>query len=579
MKIEELLRNLELPKKYYDSNFDMSEKYAEEAKIFIDSLKCIDGAEFKNANKESQIKEEFAALVSAADKNAKKILNVLKYYQGADLKSAQEEFDSLLNFLQPYLFWSTIDDWVSVEYKTKKKWTSFRTTRGHAFFRVRGVKERTDKIQNNPDELFHIPLSKRNLTNNERFSIAGFPSLYLSTMLPLAWQESGYPQKYYYSEYQYLKLDGRDRNFDDEFVFLALYSPREICNWGIAEKYNDFELWLTVAVKCLMMYPLVLACSFVNHSGKGAYKQEYVVPQMLMQWVLRNKEIVQGISYFTCVDISMMPSEYCAYNVVIPAMEPYDIKKYSQRLRDEFIWTKPQYFELPLLDTEENKDDRKIIYQFIDRIGKKYRMGLPDTFREYFYEIERVCVCLYHLMLSGSDSDIQMIVHTLNLINVAYLQIKKQSIEELIKVAKEKNTFLTSDAFEKCSEELIMISNEFLIDDHKTNSIATIIDKYRNTIWNDYHHESLIDIATREGEPTNIIEKWCHEHNLIYKKHILNEQDADILGKTLDNVITPVIFRRNSVSIYDKKEYEPIDYFKENFDPYLYGKDILENRK
>ena len=575
MKIEELLRNLELPRKYYNSNFDMSEKYAEEANIFIDSLKCIDGAEFKNVNKENQIKEEFAALVSAAEKNTKKILNVLKYYQGADLKKAQEEFDSLLEFLQPYLFWATIDDRVSVEYETKKVWTSFRTTRGHVFFRVRGVKEKTDRIQNNPDELFHIPLSKRNLTNNERFSIAGFPSLYLSTMLPLAWQESGYPQKYYYSEYQYLKLDGRDRNFDDEFVFLALYSPREICNWGIAEKHNNFELWLTVVVKCLMMYPLVMACSFVNHSGKGAYKQEYVVPQMLMQWVLRNKEIVQGISYFTCVDISMMPSEYCAYNVVIPAMKPYDIKKYSQRLRDEFTWTKPQYFELPLLDAEENKDDRKAIYQFIDRIRKTYRMGLPDTFREYFHEIERVCICLYHLMLSGSDSDIQMIVHTLNLMNVSYLQIKKQSIEELIKVAKEKNTFLTSDAFAKCAEELRMISHEFLMEDYKTDCIGTIIDRYRNTIWNDYHHDSVIDIAIREGESTNTIEKWCHEHNLIYRKHILNDQDSEALGKALNDIITPVIFRRGSVSIYDKKEYEPVDYFKENFDPNIYGKDLL----
>lgn len=41
--------------------------------------------------------------------------------------------------------------------------------------------------------LFHIPLSKRACSNNERFSLVGFPSLYLSTMLPLAWQECGYP--------------------------------------------------------------------------------------------------------------------------------------------------------------------------------------------------------------------------------------------------------------------------------------------------------------------------------------------------------------------------------------------------
>ena len=31
MPIEEFLKSLELPKKYYDSNFDISEKYAEEA--------------------------------------------------------------------------------------------------------------------------------------------------------------------------------------------------------------------------------------------------------------------------------------------------------------------------------------------------------------------------------------------------------------------------------------------------------------------------------------------------------------------------------------------------------------------
>ena len=114
-----------------------------------------------------------------------------------------------------------------------------------------------------------------------------------------------------------------------------------------------------------MMYPLVMACAFVNHSGKGAYKQEYIIPQMLMQWVQRNIDSVQGISYFTCVDMKMMPSEYCAYDIVIPALAPYDDKKYSQKLRDEFTWTKPRYFEIPLLDTNANKEDRHIIYDYI----------------------------------------------------------------------------------------------------------------------------------------------------------------------------------------------------------------------
>lgn len=575
MNIEDLLKSLELPKKYYDSNFDISEKYAEEAKIFIEGIGKIDGAEFADKDKQEQIQEKFKLLIPIAEENVCRILDVFKYYEGSDPKRAQEEFDAMMDSLASVIFISTIDDWNSVDTSKGKMLTSFRMTRGTKFYRVRGVKEKSDDIENNPDELFHIPLSKKALTNNERFSLAGFPSLYLATMLPLAWQESGYPQKYYYSEYQYLNNASAERKMEDELQILALYSPREIFNWGISIKHNDFQLWLDIIYRCMMMYPLVMACSFVNHSGKGTYKQEYVIPQMLMQWVQRNNETVQGISYFTCVDISMMPSEYCAYNIVIPALKPYDAKKYSQRLRDEFIWTVPQYFEIPLFNVEDNKDDRKLIYEFINKIRNFYKMGLPDSFRSYLDDIERVCVCLYHLMQSGSDSDMQMIIHTLNLINVSHQQIKVQSIEKIIEAGKKSNMFLSEDDFETAILRLKEISQEFLVADRKINNIAVIIDKYRNTVWNDYPHESVLEIVFRKGENTQEIETWCREHHLLYDKHILSNDDSQKLGKPVSEIITPLVIRLNSISIYDKVEYQPVDYIREGFDPSLHGNEII----
>lgn len=575
MNIEDLLKSLELPKKYYDSNFDISEKYAEEAKIFIEGIGKIDGAEFADKDQQEQIQEKFKLLIPIAEENVCRILDVFKYYEGSDPKRAQEEFDAMMDSLASVIFISTIDDWNSVDTSKGKMLTSFRMTRGTKFYRVRGVKEKSDDIENNPDELFHIPLSKKALTNNERFSLAGFPSLYLATMLPLAWQESGYPQKYYYSEYQYLNNASAERKMEDELQILALYSPREIFNWGISIKHNDFQLWLDIIYRCMMMYPLVMACSFVNHSGKGTYKQEYVIPQMLMQWVQRNNETVQGISYFTCVDISMMPSEYCAYNIVIPALKPYDAKKYSQRLRDEFIWTVPQYFEIPLFNVEDNKDDRKLIYEFINKIRNFYKMGLPDSFRSYLDDIERVCVCLYHLMQSGSDSDMQMIIHTLNLINVSHQQIKVQSIEKIIEAGKKSNMFLSEDDFETAILRLKEISQEFLVADRKINNIAVIIDKYRNTVWNDYPHESVLEIVFRKGENTQEIETWCREHHLLYDKHILSNDDSQKLGKPVSEIITPLVIRLNSISIYDKVEYQPVDYIREGFDPSLHGNEII----
>jgi hypothetical protein len=354
-KIENLMRKIALPKRYFNNDFIISDKFREETDTFVSLLRQCNGKEF-NADKEAKIKQKVPEICDTAKLNIDSVLNIIKQYENADLKTAQEEFDILMSRIKDDIFISSIDDHVQITTEDQTFRTSFRTTSGYRYFRVRPVEYESFNISQNADELFHIPLSKRAYTNNERFSLAGFPSLYLSTMLPLAWQECGYPQKYYYSEYQYERSYGSTYEnclFEKELRFLSLYSPDEICNWGTSVKYNDFDLWIEVVTKYLKSYPLILACSFVNQSGKVPYKQEYIIPQMLMQWVQRNNLTVQGISYFTCIDTSMWPSQWCAYNIVIPAVAPYDDKMYSNILRDKFCWTVPQLFTL-------NYKDRKL---------------------------------------------------------------------------------------------------------------------------------------------------------------------------------------------------------------------------
>ena len=163
-----------------------------------------------------------------------------------------------MDLLDTDIFISLIDDWVHFDYNNSSFNTGFRMGHGNQFFRVRAVEAESSDIQKNADELFHVPLSKRAYTSNERFSLVGFPSLYLATMLPLAWQESGCPKKYYYSEYQYTGFNPTERSFDNELKFLSLYSPKEIADWGIAFKHNNFEAWLEIITRHLKTYPLVL---------------------------------------------------------------------------------------------------------------------------------------------------------------------------------------------------------------------------------------------------------------------------------------------------------------------------------
>lgn len=595
IRIEDFLRYTNLPKGYFDVNFEISDKYKEEKEAYLKLLKLVDGSEFETW-KQEQIRLKIDELLPELEKNFDTISLIFKYYEGANLKGVQEELDEMMNRLNDDLFIATIDDWVSFSTDEGDKWTKLRETPRDKFYRVRGVESVNTDIQNNPNELFHIPLSKKAFTNNERFSIAGFPSLYLSSMLPLAWQECGYPPKYYYSEFQYEKLCSvENRDLEKELKFLALYSPYEIYVWGSALKYNKFEWWLEVISRYIKQYPLILACSFVNHSGKVSYKQEYIVPQMLMQWVQRNPDKVQGISYFTCVDISMMPSRWCAYNVVIPAQPPYDEKKYSIKLKEDFCWSRPKYYEVPIIDSSANKNDRETLYKFIGKIKDVIRkLYMPTVYREYLDEILEACTYLYNMLLRGKSTDMQLLIHCMNLLNRYYNKITKQSVEQLIlNVDKDKlhDPYLMD--FDEVTNKLKEIVDEFTQNDKDCKGVCAIIEKYRNTIWNDIHCGSVINILYTEKDCLDDVLAWFHENHIIHSTMKLQSDESSVkyiksvcaeIGISVDElwgthvendeymevhmheIKSPIFIRSNDISIYSPAGTKSYDYLKIGFD-------------
>lgn len=597
LRIEDFLREIDLPKRYYDVDFDISEKFLEEASICMKQLALIDGNEFEDQDKQEIIKREINQVINEIDQNFKSVINIFKYYENSDLKAAQEELDAMMCRLADDIFISTIDDWLKLPSEDGDIWTYFRITPGRKFFRVRQVDDKNSVIADNPDELFHIPLTKKALTNNERFSLAGFPGLYLSTMLPLAWQETGYPKKYYFSEFEYERMtfERRDKNDKEELRFLALYSPIEICNWGVSEKYSHFCLWFNVIKRYLRQYPIILACAFVNHSGKGTYKQEYVIPQMLMQWVQRNSSIMQGISYFTCIDQSRFASVWCAYDIVIPAMKPFDDKKYSQKLRDDFCWTKPKYYEIPVIDCVNNKSDRETLHNYI----KELRMALgnqffPDSYKNSLRDIMDLCCCVYELLERGSSMDMQVMIHVFSVINNLVVKLKLNHIEDLI--GNEKMDHLPDYAkgeIDEINDLFRKLIAKFVMNDRKNKGISAIIDKYRDTIWNDFHSNPNILVYCSETDDVDSIISWLHENHLIHYVNILKKGssavkqlkiicqeigvefetlwncpvgDEDWINENTDKMKTPIFVRANDISIYSPDDAKIYDFIYCGFD-------------
>lgn len=606
LKLEDLMQQITLPKHYFSNTFSISEKFHEESEAFLSLLNEYNGYGFDD-DKKSVISEKMLEVRKIATQVANFIEDIFCCYEKSDYKKSQELMDDLMKLLEEDLFYGSIDDCVNIKGGGRNGYTRFRLGSGYRFFRVRPVDYESLSIQQNADELFHIPMCKRAFSNNERFSLAGFPSLYLATMLPLAWQECGYPQKYYYSEYQYkynIEQSTGKRLFEKEFKFLMLYSPDEIVAWGISIKHNDFELWLEVIGRYLKSYPLILACSFVNQSGKGPYKQEYIIPQMLMQWVQRNNSKVQGIEYFTCVDTSMWTSKWCAYNIVIPAVEPYDDKKYSLPLRENFCWSLPHFYSVPVVNQKYNEADREFVYNLLSEIRSATgRYRFPDKYRDILTRIINICGCLMILLENKNGVDMQLVLHVLNSLaenigDIKRLQLKTNIEEEMMQ---QKDLFMVGDA---CLEDMCRtfknILHALLCDGGKGQNIEQIIDKYQQMCWNYLHPHSEVLILYSDVSETVEPIKWFYENHILhniqkigsgdeainYLKRVASEakitmdellgtkvESDDWLKENISSIRTPIFVKCNDVSIFSEPGTQIYEFVSDGFD-----KDILTDK-
>ena len=91
--------------------------------------------------------------------NFDRLHKILNSYNNADMSAAQTQFNDLMSNLKENLFIQNI----------------YWPQRDGNFYRVRAS---TNEKLSKPEDLFHIPYSKRHLASNERYSMAGHPSFY-----------------------------------------------------------------------------------------------------------------------------------------------------------------------------------------------------------------------------------------------------------------------------------------------------------------------------------------------------------------------------------------------------------------
>ena len=198
-------------------------------------------------------------------------------------------------------------------------------------------------------------------------------------------------------------------------------------------------------------------------------------------------------------------------------------------------------------------------------------------------------------MDNGDTADMRFIIHTIEMMDRFYETIYNYDINDMIEEWRSKVPEYEKEKFEQDIVPIKQTIDEFIVKSYSDDSIYSIIDRYRNTLWNDHLCQTRIIVLYSEKDDICNIAKWLHENNLIHyvrelKKENVNTEalkdvcnqykinindfwddpiiDDDWMLTNYDKMNTPVFIRSNSQSMYDS------DPHKEMYDYHHFGFDI-----
>lgn len=259
------------------------------------------------------------------------------------------------------------------------------------YYRLRSIDKADDKRKPQPYEplaLFHMPFELRGRVSTNRYSIPGYPCLYLGKSIYVCWEE----------------MRRKDIN---AYAVVAMQCAKDIrlLDLRLTRKFHtsaDCKAFLT-------MLPLIIACGMQVNNDEDQFKPEYILPQLLLHTVLLNKQRMKlakendkddGIQYKTYKGIIFTSSVVDhKYNVtgnryelndciVLPALSHTHITKgWSPDLVETMSISEPYVFaELEFLKDMQNYHANILKSDAIPAAEKT-----DDIYKgSYFYSVEKL---------------------------------------------------------------------------------------------------------------------------------------------------------------------------------------------
>lgn len=226
------------------------------------------------------------------------------------------------------------------------------------FYRIRILNSIIDVPRK---EMFHIPLDMRGIIKTQRYSIPGYPCLYLGYSIYGCWEEMHQPPTHTCAVSRFTNT------IPLNFIDLTIPSKEDFKN-----------------PEYLKLLPLIIASMIQVAETDATYKPEYIVPQLLMEWVLKNREYmdngnkttIHGIAYTSTRkhDGFDFPN-HVFINYAIPVFSVGMDRKYCKKLCEYFKLTLPTTNEIEKLKQGFDLDSGRFGLNEEEQREQNYRLS------------------------------------------------------------------------------------------------------------------------------------------------------------------------------------------------------------
>lgn len=214
-------------------------------------------------------------------------------------------------------------------------------------------------------DMFHIPLEKRGRVKTQRYSIPGYPCLYMGESIYACWEEMGRPSSWMVSKLTYHKMP----------ILLDLRIPHK-------------EMFYHSTNKVLLRFPLIIACMVPVFNEEDDYKPEYIIPQLLMEFIISQYDrkydfennifhTIHGIRYTSVhknTDFEFPDEKFD--NIVIPIVEATNNRGHCPVLCEQFQITEPTCDEYERIRGEYSVDLGKAGYDSEEQLKRNYEVSM-----------------------------------------------------------------------------------------------------------------------------------------------------------------------------------------------------------